>query len=100
MHGASAQSIASGDPAVHHARGGSVASGLDVDAAAHAAVPGGVASARVLRPEPFFPGVGFVAVGLFLSVVVVKERSLFRLERRRRALGTGGLNCSDGRWSA
>jgi MFS family permease len=32
-----------------------------------------VASAYGLRPEPFFLGVAFVAIGLFLSAVVVKE---------------------------
>jgi len=32
-----------------------------------------VASMYGLRPEPFFLGVGFVAIGLFLSAVVVKE---------------------------
>ncbi len=34
---------------------------------------GYIASAHGLRPEPFYLGAGFVAVGLFLSVVLVRE---------------------------
>jgi MFS family permease len=41
--------------------------------AGSALATGFIASAYGLRPEPFFLGVGFVAIGLFLSAVVVKE---------------------------
>ena len=41
--------------------------------AASALATGFIASTWGLRPEPFFLGVAFVAIGLFLSAVVVKE---------------------------
>lgn len=41
--------------------------------AGSALATGYVASSYGLRPEPFFMGVGFVAIGLFLSAFVVKE---------------------------
>jgi MFS family permease len=71
-----------------------------------------VASTYGLRPEPFFLGVAFVAIGLFLSAVVVKEtkhhvaaetktttttttlslrdRRAARWRHRRRSRGAGG----------
>lgn len=44
-----------------------------VAVAGSALATGWIASAYHLRPEPFYLGVGFVAVGLLLSVFVVKE---------------------------
>lgn len=38
-----------------------------------ALLTGYIAAAYGLRPEPFYPGVGFVALGLFLSVFLVRE---------------------------
>jgi MFS family permease len=38
-----------------------------------ALLTGYIAAAYGLRPEPFYPGVGFVAIGLFLSIFLVRD---------------------------
>ena len=46
-----------------------------VAVAASALATGWIAARYGLRPEPFYPGVGFVVIGLVLSVTLVRETS-------------------------
>jgi MFS family permease len=46
-----------------------------VAVAASALATGWIAARYALRPEPFYPGVAFVAIGLLLSLLVVRDTS-------------------------
>jgi MFS family permease len=65
-------------------------------AVAAAALLTGVLAARYgLRPEPFYPGIVFITLGLFLSIVLVREtRTHAALESR---LHDGSLSAHDER---
>jgi MFS family permease len=67
--------------------------------AGSAMLTGWIAAQYQLRPNPFYPGVAFVAVGLFLSVVMVRETHAHAaLESRLRVPSPNVVNPRDVFW--
>jgi MFS family permease len=61
---------------------------------------GYLASAYGLKPYPFYIGIGFVAIGILLSVVVVRDTKKFMLlETQNHQREEGGTSDSDGNLS-
>jgi MFS family permease len=58
-----------------------------------ALLTGYIAAAYGLRPEPFYPGVGFAVAGLFLSIFLVRETH----GHVRTEIGSGGRTEAKGR---
>jgi MFS family permease len=70
-----------------------------VAVAGAALLTGWIAARHGLRPEPFYPGVAFVAVGLTLSILVVRETNThMALESNLRGMSPEALTPRDVFW--
>jgi MFS family permease len=70
-----------------------------VAVAGAALLTGWIADHRGLRPDPFYPGIAFAAIGLTLSVLLVRETHAHAaLESARRRVSASAMRARDVFW--